>query len=453
MASPADTGDSGADPVRRLADLLARHGPAGWRQVDAVFAMTVATEVGKLVYSIGDHTVALEPPESVRTLVRTLRAAAARSPEGPWLRLLVTADNAGAIEIDYDYGELPMPPGQLFPPEVYRADLRTYPRERVPVWLAAYVGHGDRQRRPPRAAAGQARTDLAAGVWATLVENELPPFPKLWARWVTLAAVFVAAGSEWGPRILPWSGVFEGATHGGSTLYVLPGGRAVLSGGVWNDPALAAAYLESAPLPNLYAGAPDWVADPVLDPRAASGLLSFCYWWDSGHWYRAEIGSDCAEAVPGVWTATTTLDIIATVAPDLPREHAVALLTAAESARVTRAGLEHIFDADHDIDGALYQFTLAGLVSAVPQPMPENRALAMVRDYLAGHGLPETPVAQMIAERFGIGWIVRVPAEVEPAIYYIVDDGRLERTAPTVTPATAIAELERQFRRRHRIEG
>ncbi|GAB2561327.1 hypothetical protein [Nocardia heshunensis] len=453
MAGPENAGDSSDGPVRRLAELLAQHGPVGWRQVDAVFAVTVAAEVGKLVYSIGDHTVALDPPESVRTLVRTTRAAAARSPEGPWLRLLVTADHTGAIEIDYDYGELPMPPGQLFPPEAYRADLRTYPRDRIPVWLAAYVGHGDRQRRPPRSAAVHARTDRAAGVWATLVETELPPFPLLWARWVTLAAVFVAAGSGWGPRILPWSGVFEGATHGGSTLHVLPGGRAVLSGGVWNAPALAAAYLESAPLPNLYAGAPDWVADPVLDPRAASGLLSFCYWWESGRWYRAQTRSDCADAIPGVWTAATTLDIIATVQPDLRREHAAALLTAAESAQVTRTGLERILGADHDIDSALYQFTLSGLVSSVPQPMPKDRALAMVGDYIAGHGLAKIPVAQLSAERFSVGWMVRVPVEVEQTIYYIVDDGRLQRTPSTVTAATAVAELERRFRRRHRIEG
>ena len=44
----------------------------------------------------------------------------------------------------------------------------------------------------------------------------------------------------------------ESDRRSGSTLYVLPGDRAVLSGGKWNSELLEAAYNGGAPLPDLY---------------------------------------------------------------------------------------------------------------------------------------------------------------------------------------------------------
>lgn len=442
---------------------LAAHGPTGWERVDAVFAVTVVGEIAQLVYSVGRQAVSVDPPEPVLAIVRQHRAIAAASGAAPWWRMMIAMTRSGRIETAYDYGDEPFPDGQLFAPEAYRADLATYPRAKVPVWLAAYIGHGDRQRRTPQQAAAQARADRAEQVWAVLAENEFPPFPQMWARWTTISAAFVAAKSEWGPRMLPWVGVFEGTARGGSTLHALPAGRAVLSGGVWNAPTLDAVYNAGAPMPELYGGAPDWVADPVLNPRAASGLLSFCYWWEAGRWYRGQSPSaqECAPAVPGVWTRETAAKIVAGMLGDRPGEDAIeaigALLSAAEAGRVTRATLAAVFadDGRFDIDGALYQFSVAGLLSTAPEPMPAAAAISRVRDYVTGRQLDTSgyPLSQLTAERFRFGWMVHVPAPENPrserAIFYIADDGEFVHSSSAVDQARFIAAFEQRFLDRH----
>ncbi|WP_330233794.1 hypothetical protein OHA40_15845 [Nocardia sp. NBC_00508] len=451
-----------------LARALVTTAPAGWQRVDGVFSITVAGEISRLVYSIGEQAMSVDPPEVVVALVRELRAIAAESSAGPWWRLLVTMTSSGEIEAAYDYGDEPFPDGQLFVPEAYRADLEAYPRDKVPVWLAAYIGHDDRQRRTPQQAAAQARADRSEQVWAVLAENEFPPFPQMWTRWTTIAAAFVAAKSDWGPRMLPWVGLFEGTARGGSTLHVLPGGRAVLSGGVWNAPTLDAVYNGGAPMPELYGGAPEWVADPVLNPRAASGLLSFCYWWEAGRWYRGQspAAHECAPAVPGMWTRDTAIGIVASILADSKGKDAPdairALMSAAEAGVVTRKTLVAVFgdDGRFDIDGALYQYSVAGLMSTVPEPMPAEQAISRVRDYITGRQLDTTgyPLAQLTAERFSVGWMVHVPAPaVAPAsaraIFYVADDGTFEQSSSSVPPAEFTAAFERRFQQRHGSAG
>jgi hypothetical protein len=444
-----------------LARAFVVNGPTGWQRMDGAFALTVAGEICHVAYSVGVQAIAVDLPESVIALIRELRAAAAQTSTGPWWRLLVTMTNDGRIEVAYDYGDEPFPDDQLFVPEAYRADLAAFPRAKVPVWLAAYIGHGDRQRRTPQQAAAQARADRAEQVWAVLAENEFPPFPQMWSRWTTIAAAFVAARSEWGPRMLPWVGVFEGAARGGSTLHALPAGRAVLSGGVWNAPTLDAAYNTGAPMPELYGGAPDWVADPVLNPRAASGLLSFCYWWEAGRWYRGQSppAQECAAAVPGMWTRETAIKIVAGLLADSAGRDASeaidALLSAAETGRVTRSALVAVFadDGRYDIDGALYQFSAAGLLSTVPEPMPAAQAIGRVRDYITGRQLDTTgyPLSQLSAERFRFGWMVHVPANAQArrAVFYVADDGEFAHSSSAVDRAQFIAGFEQRFLDRH----
>lgn len=377
--------------------------------------------------------------------------------------MLVVLTDSGAPQVDYDYGDEPFPPGQLFEPQAYRTDLSAYPRDRVPVWLAAYIGHGSRQRRAPQQAAAQERADRADAVWATLTVNEFPPFPEMWARWATLAAAFIATGSTWGPRMLPWTGVFEGAGHHGSTLHALPGGRAVLSGGVWNAPALDAAYNDGASIPNLYAGAPHWVSDPTLNLRAESGLLSFCYWWEAGCWYRGQspTATECAAAVPGMWTRDTVAGILAGLLPDGrdDRCDAIAAMTAAaEAGVITRGILRDVFGDDDrfDIDGAYHQYLLAGLAPPEMEPIPAAEACSRVRDYITGLGLDTTgyPLSQLTAERFGVGWTVHVPVPegalaIGRAIFCVGDDGVLEHS--TADPETATAQFERRFAERNGV--
>ncbi|MEU4315346.1 hypothetical protein [Nocardia sp. NPDC024068] len=444
---------------------LTAEAPAGWQRLDAAFALTVATGVATVVCSDGRNAVSLQPSESVLELAREHRTQSV-SPDGPWWRLLFTVTAAGELEVEYDHGAEPFPESQLLSPEAYRADLEAFPRDRIPVWLGAYIEHGDRQRRGARQAAEETRADLAKGVWPVLAENEFPPFPIVWARWATLAAAFVAIGSDWGPRVLPWTGVFEGAARSGSTLSVLPHGRAVLSGGVWNAPELDAVYNGNAPMPEFYAGAPEWVTDEVLNPRAGAGLLSFCYWWDAGRWYRggSSAARECATALPGMWTAEIVRDIVAGLIGDsggaAAPEQITALVDAAESGAVTRDLLGRVFAGDHDLDGALHQYALAGLASTGPGPMPADRAIAHVRDYITGRGLDTTgyPLTELTAERFSVGWMVYVPVSgsemaIGRAVFYVADDGTLEHSSSSVPPATAIARHEQSFAARHGLGG
>lgn len=440
---------------------LTAEAPTGWERIDAAFALTVAARLATVVCSDGRNAVTLHPPESVLDQAAAHRARSA-SPEGPWWRMLLTVTAQGEVEVEYDHGAEPFPESQLLPPDAYRADLEAFPRARVPVWLAAYLAHDDRQLRGARQAAEQARADRAKQVWPELAENEFPPFPIVWARWATLSAAFVALGSEWGPRILPWTGVFEGAGRSGSTLHALPHGRAVLSGGVWNAPELDAVYNGGAPMPDLYAGAPEWVTDDVLNPRAGAGLLSFCYWWEAGRWYRggSPAARECATALPGMWTADIVCDLLSGLIGDSggtgDPERIAALVEAAETATVTRELLGAVFAGDHDLDGALHQFDRAGLAATRPGPIPAARAIAQVRDYIRGHGLDTTgyPLSELTAERFGVGWMVYVPVAdgemaIGRAVFYIADDGALEHSSSSVPPATAIAGQERAFTARH----
>ncbi|MFI5777156.1 hypothetical protein [Nocardia sp. NPDC051570] len=473
---PADSGPEQTPPaeqsveaqstelVHTIARELAIAGPDGWRRLEAIFSITVA---GGVMYALyfdeGDRVVRTEPADEIVQLARTHREVSAQLGDGPWLRLVLRLDVTGHLEADYDYGDEPLPDDQLLIPEAYRADLEAYPRDRLPVWLAAYVGHDNRQWRSPQQAGERARADRDAGIAPVRSTDDFPVLPVLWARWATIAAAFVAVGSEWGPRILPALGVFEGSARSGATLYVLPGGRAVLSGGVWNAPELDEAYNGGAELPNLYAGAPEWVANQVLNPRAARGLLSYCYWWDRGGWYRAEASpasDQISAAVPGVWTAETVTDVLCGVISADPtaeqRSAAANLVAAAEAGVVTRNTLAALFtDPADDLDGALYQLSLAGLVTAVPEPITQQRAIERVREYILGLDIDISryPVDELVAERLAVGWMVFVPTRpgeiaIGRAIFYIADDGVIEQSSSSVAPSIYAEGFEQRFHQR-----
>ncbi|WP_433520596.1 hypothetical protein ACQPZ2_24525 [Nocardia pseudovaccinii] len=461
------------DEMTRLAEQvaaeIAESGPPGWQSMAASFALTVAEEAVDVVFTVDDRSVRVDPPNAVLASVRRLREVSARLEQGPWWRLLLWSSEAGAPEFGYDYGEEPFPDGQLFAPEVYRSDLSAYPRDRLPVWLAAYIGHGERQTRSPRSAVTAVHTHRAAGVRPVPLQNQLPDLPVLWARWAVLSAAFVAVGSPLGPRMLPSLGWFESSRRSGSTLYVLPGGRAVLSGGVWNPPELDAVYNEDAPMPNYYAGAPDWVADPVLNPRAAAGLLSFCYWWEEGRWWRGESPSPerCGSAVPGVWTVGTVVDIVTGQLPDREdtrrRDAADALVSAAQVGIVTRAMVSDVFGEaeDFDIEAVLRQFSIAGVTAReLPQPISAGDAIDRVRTYILERGLDTTryPVEELTADRVDVGWMVYVPVPrgeiaIGRAIFYVADDGVVEHSTSSIAPSVYVIGFEQRYLRRQGSYG
>ncbi|WP_223885278.1 hypothetical protein [Nocardia colli] len=462
VADPAEVATAISHQIARE---LGGAGPDGWQRLEAVFAVTVAAEVALAVFTDDEERMARAyPPEEVLTLVRQHRHVSAQLSDGPWWRYTMTLTSSGQVEVDYDYGDEPFPDEQLFAPEIYRADLEVYPRDVLPVWLAAYIGHADRQSRTPQEAAVQARADRDAGRRGALAANDFPAFPLLAARWAVIAAGFVAAGSPLGPRVLPALSWFEGSKRSGSTLYTVPGGRAVLSGGVWNAPELNAVYNEGVPMPALYAGAPEWVANPVLNSRAASGLLSFCYWWEGGNWYRgmSPIADELSDAVPGMWSPESVVDIVSGLIAESPsprlRQAVANLVSAAEIGVVTRSTLVDVFgeDGTFDIDSALYQLTMAGVTMTVPEPMPQEDAIARVRQFILNSGMDTSryPMDGLRADRISIGWMVYVPTApgeiaIGRALFYIADDGVLEQSSSSVAPSLYIAEFEQRFQRRH----
>ncbi|MGW6423882.1 hypothetical protein ACWF82_14485 [Nocardia sp. NPDC055053] len=460
-----DIAEETRDLLHRAARALASQGPAGWHRLDAVFTMTVAAEIVLAVYSDEAQRVTrLRPSAEVLELVRAHRLLSAELGDGPWWRLLLGLTPEGRIQVDYDYGDEPFPADHLFPPMAYQADLDAFPRADLPFWLAAYLNHADRQLRDPATAATAARADRAAGPPSIPVTG-LPPLPLLVARWAVLAATAVAVESDWGPRFLPSIARFDTGERHGSSLALLAGDRAVLSGGVWNALPLTAAYHGKAPLPGLYTGAPAWVATPTLDRRAAGGLLSFCYWWIDGTWYQGESPTPDAitPALPEIWSAQATADAVAQLIDDEPdellRTTAATLVDSAEAGVATRGTLVELFGDEgfFDIDGALFQLFVAGVATSESSaPIPRREAIARVRKHLTDAAVdPATyPVARLHADRLPVGWMVYVPVEpgeiaIGRAIYYVADDGVLERSSSAVAPSIFIDDFERRFRERH----
>jgi hypothetical protein len=350
-----------------IAQQLAQLGPAGWQEFSAEFAFTVSSQIAQLQFSSDDRTGLVPVPQSIAELVRQQREVAARMPAGPWWRLLLTCTNRGEMTVDYDYGDEPFPDDQLVAPEHYRNDLETYPRSHVPVWLAGYVSGPAAQGRDPRQAAAGETADTAAG-HAAVATEDVAPLPDLWARWAVLSAAYAGVGSGWGPRVHPGYGWYESDRRSGSTLYVLPGDRAVLSGGKWDSELLDAAYNGGEPLPDLYTGAPAWVNDTVLNTRNRNGLLTFCFWWMNGRWYRG--GTDTAGELDAPLPAVRTPDetIRAMVSQTGPGTEAAceALLTAAINHNATPDAVSAIFadKSDADVAAAVNQISLAGLLAS-----------------------------------------------------------------------------------------
>lgn len=466
LPAPVDEPQERAEAVERaIAVQLAAAGPTGWTRLEAVFSLTVAQEYAQVYYTVGEASLRGEPSVAVLGLARELRSHSAELSDGPWWRCLLTVVDDGRHSVEYDRGENPFAEPYLMAPESYRSDLRRFPRNRLPVWLAAYLGHDNRQVRTPRDAATSARADSAAGVRPVRVERGLPPLLAVWARWAALSAAFVAVGSSHGPRIGPSVGWFEGTTRSGSTIYLLPGDRAVLSGGQWNAPSLDAVYNHAARMPDFYAGAPAWVANMVLNPRAATGLLSFCYWWDGEAWYHGDSPApdQFADAVPAVHTSPSTAAVIAALAAEEPdnrlRRAAGLLVSHATAGSVTRAALAAVFDeASHDLDSAMYQFTVAGLTTPDIAPLAHPEAISMVRDWVLRNGLDTTgyPLDELVAERVLVGWLVYVPAPVGQlsfgrTLFYVADDGLVERSTSSIAPASYLPGFEQRFRQRTKI--
>lgn len=350
------------DPI---AEQLAQLGPPDWERFSSVFAFTVSAEVAQLRFWSGDQSGLVPVPVSIAQLVRQQRKVAAGMPAGPWWRLLMTGSNNGEVTAEYDYGDEPFPDDQLLAPEHYRTDIDTYPRARVPTWMAGYIAGPAAQGRDPRRAAIAAAADTDAGRSAS-ISHDLPTLPELWSRWAVLSAAYVGIKSEWGPRINPGFAWYESDRRSGSTLYLLPGDRAVLSGGKWNSALLEAAYNAGQPPPDLYTGAPAWVNDIVLNARIRNGLLSFCFWWADGHWHRGNIDTvdEFDTAGPAIRTIDETVRAMTSQTGAGGEDECRNLLRAASGHTATHSDVAAIFinHPDADIAAATNQLSVAGVL-------------------------------------------------------------------------------------------
>ncbi len=349
--------------VQELVDL----GPEEWSWCRAEFAFTVVAEMADVSFETSDgwQLRLADVPEDVMALVRAQREASSEMAAGPWWRLIVDVSSDGEYLVGYDYGADPFPDDQLQAAQNYRDDIDAYPRPSLPVWLAGHLAGPTAQGRDPRTAVAEAWADAAAGRVATHADD-IAPVKDIWARWAVLAAMHMGVGSEEGPRIAPGLAWYESDARSGATLVFLPGNRAALSGGWWESPLLAAAYLDGEPLPDLYAGAPAWVNDAVLNIRCQHGLLSFCYWWADGRWERGATDTvgELDVATPPVWSAEATMAAMIEIA-GLAGESALRdLLAAATDGAVTVAHVDAVFATvpEADIELALNPLAAAGLI-------------------------------------------------------------------------------------------
>lgn len=382
MTEFPDSAEFEGDPqvlVEQVVRTLAQAAPEGWTTLSGAISMAGGAEIAQVVattpageYAIPVEYNAIEP-------IRVHRRVTAAS-DDPWVRLMFECGSAGNLRVGFDYGNTAPPPDQVLPSEAYLRDLQRYPRRMVRLWLSAAAVNDGRQMRSAR----DARRNSASNGAGVVADSELPPLPLLWARTAALAAVCRGGGLPGGARTEP---VFQGyvGDSGGSVLSRLPGDRAVLSGGRSDSRLLSAAYAGAIAWPDVYRGAPFWVHNLYLDPRAASGLLSFCYWWEHGHWYRAEIPEATAfdadpwrpveevtAGVPPVTTAATAAVLVSRIVRQLEAEEpggaadlSLRFIEAAEAGTVTEQHVGALFAREvpqgFDMAVALAQLDAAGV--------------------------------------------------------------------------------------------
>lgn len=352
-----------AQLIEPIVQELAILGPPNWEQFTAVFAIAGPAEIAQLEFFHREVAVPAQVPVEIMALVREHRAVTARMSAGPWWRMRLSVDNSGRVSEQYDYGDEPFPRDQLFRPEDYRADIEAMPRPRVPVWLAGYTAGPQAQGRSPEQAVAQSRADADAGISA-VTTGDIVALDEAWSRWAVIAAIRAALHRSTGAWIEPAVASYENGEGSGATLCVLPRDRAVLSGGLWNSRLLDEAYNGPGPLPALYAGAPEWVNDTVLNNRCERGALSFCYWWQDGQWHRGAVNTfdELDDPLPAIWTDEEAIDAIVQELGADVRDQAAKLMAAATARAVTRNDLAAVLAGTNaDIGAANNQLSLAGL--------------------------------------------------------------------------------------------
>ncbi|MFE7576819.1 hypothetical protein ACFU5Z_19000 [Streptomyces sp. NPDC057521] len=187
--------DVTAARVTALTDEIARQlalcGPQRWERMVAAFSCAVSAETADLCFWGNERPVEARVPEQIALLVRRQRHLAAAMPAGPWLRLIVAVikgpDGRAEVSTQYDYGDEPLPDGQLLAPTHYRNDLAAYPRAGVPAWLRAHAGANGRRPATPSTATPNTATPRTAPPPSAPPPQEVPERPFVDSRvgWTT----------------------------------------------------------------------------------------------------------------------------------------------------------------------------------------------------------------------------------------------------------------------------
>lgn len=470
-----------ADPqalIDQAAGIVGQSAPEGWRSLHGVFSLAGGEEIAKAVAVLGDRIVGVPVAPAAVELVRRQREATVDA-QGPWFRLLFDLDNTGELQVAFDYGDIEIPADQLLSADAYLRDFETYPRPDAPVWLLAHMGNEGQQTRTPAQAWAHAGT---VGVGVRQSDDELPAFPALWARTAVLASVCRGSDAPVGPRTDPAFAVYRGE-HGGCTVARLPGNRAVVSGGRDDSPLLSAAYKGLIGWPDLYRGAPPWLQNLYLDPRAGRGLLSFCYWWDGKNWFRSDLPQastlgpaddrwrptdEITAGVPGLWTTETTADLVANVLKRIGVEltdrnayAALNLVRAGEAGVASERYVNRLFvdgvPANFDVAEAVSQLDAAGVLLPAYPPIDEVTAKNLVVDYCLTNGIDpaQYPLDQLRAGRMDAGWQVFAPVEpgeiaIGRAYFLVADDGVVEKASTSALPDEVALTFASRFAARVR---
>lgn len=456
---------AGQDPralVEQVVQSIAQLAPPGWESIHAAFSIAGGAEIANVVISTPGGPVRMPITSDMIEPIRTHRRVSVGE-RGPWLCLRFDCDHTGALQVAFDYGDTEIAPELLLPSEAYSRDFQEFRRPDAPVWLLAHMGNEGQQLRT----AAQARAATTVVGEARVSDDEIPAFAGLWARFAVLSAVCRATDAPVGPRADPAFQVYLG-DNGGCTLARLPGNRAVLSGGRNDSPLLSAAYKGAIAWPDLYRDAPAWLYNLYLDPRAGRGLLSFCYWWDGQHWYRAELtearpldrgehpwkpADEIARGVPGVWTAETTATLVKNVLARIgvqpsDKNHyaAIDLVRAAESRIVSESRLSRLFldevPGSFDMAEALARFDAADVLLPYCPPIDQITAKELVVSFCRKNQIDTTNYGldHLVADRLDMGWQVFAPVAdgevaIGRAVFLVADDGVVEQTSTSVPPS------------------
>ncbi|WP_067806712.1 hypothetical protein [Mycobacterium sp. ACS1612] len=312
----------GADLIGQQLISLA---PDDWLWCRAEFALTVADETAYVGYETADgrRLQLADVPDNITALVREQLNLTAVASAGSWWRLVFDISNEAEIVVGYDYGDDPFPGDQLQPTKNYLDDM----------------------------AACRAATPM----------DDLAGVHDMWARWPVLGALHMGVESEEGLRVTPGLAWYESETPSGATLVLLPGDLAVLLGGWSESPLLTAGCSGDEPMPVLFAGAPVWVNEAVLNIRCQHGLLSFWYSWAEEGWWRGATDTyhELQMALPAVWGSAdeATLVEMAEITQSARRSACASLLTAAID---SEAAVDEVIDAlsgepNRDLTAALNQ--------------------------------------------------------------------------------------------------